>query len=275
MLRPSWRFSAGFMLAFALLAAALPARAEDSRLVRLSYYGYLGNIQVGQIDLTIEMAPGARPARDYTIAANLTLSGAYAKLLPFRWQGEARGGTGKEGVRPASYQSRMDLLGNHEAMALAYRPDGQVEVQSTPPTVESRIARERGLGRGTVDPLSAAVLVVDTVLRTGRCEATVPVFDGARRYDLSFASVGQDVIERTFFSTYEGPAMRCSATAHLLAGFQPNATSSGFYPSRTDLWLARAVSDAPPIPVRVVAESRMGLMRVELVQATTVAAATP
>jgi hypothetical protein len=263
------------MLALVLLAAALPARAEGSRLVRLGYYGYLGNIQVGQIDLMIEMARGRRPARDYNIAANLTLSGAYAQLLPFRWQGEARGGAGKQGVQPASYQSRMDLLGNHETMALAYRPDGGVEVQSNPPTVESRIARERGLGQGTVDPLSAAVAVVDTLLRTGRCEATVPVFDGARRYDLSFASVGQDVIERTFFSAYEGPATHCSATARLLAGFQPNAISSGFYPGRTDLWLARAVSDAPPIPVRVVAQSKMGLMRIELVQATTVAAATP
>lgn len=272
---PLWRSVAGFALALGVLAAGLPARAEESRLVRLSYYGYLGNIQVGQIDLTIEMAPDPRPARDYNIAANLTLSGAYARLVPFRWQAEARGGTGKRGVQPSSYRSQMDLLGNQEAMALAYSPDGQVEVQSTPPTVESRIAQERGLGHGTLDPLSAAVAIVDTVLRTGRCESTVPVFDGARRYDLSFSSVGQDVIERTFFSTYEGPAMRCSATARLLAGFQPNAISSGFYPSRTDLWLAQAVSGAPPIPVRVVAQSRMGLLRVELVQARTVAAATP
>jgi hypothetical protein len=266
------------LLVLATLAlgfAAPPAQAEDSRLVRLSYYGYLGTLQVGQIDLMIEMAPGPRPAKDYNISATVTLSGAYAKMVPFQWQGEARGGAGSTNGLPSSYQSQMDLLGNHESMTIAYHPDGQVDAVSTPPTVEARLAREQGLGLHTMDPLSAAVAIVDTVLRTGGCETSLPVFDGARRYNLNFSSVGPDVVERTLFSTYEGQALHCAATAELVAGFQANAISSSFYPTKTDLWLGRAVKDLPLLPVRVLAQSRMGLMRVELVQATAVASAAP
>jgi uncharacterized protein DUF3108 len=266
---------ASLALALATLGLTLPAQAEDSRLVRLSYYGYLGTLQVGQIDLLIEMAPGPRPAKDYNINASVTLSPVYAKMVAFQWQGEARGGANSRNVRPSSYQSQMELLGNRETLTLAYHPDGQVDIQSNPPTVEARAAREQGLGVNTMDPLSAAVAIVDTVLRTGGCEVSLPVFDGARRYNLNFTSVGPDVIERSLFSTYQGQAFHCAATAQLIAGFKPNAVSSSFYPSKTDLWLGQAVKNVPLLPVRVLAESKMGLMRIELVQATTVASAAP
>jgi hypothetical protein len=263
-------------LAFALAVSGMtPARAEESRMVRLSYYGYLGTLQVGQIDLLIEMAPGPRPAKDYNINANVTLSPVYAKMVSFQWQGEARGGANSKGVRPSSYQSQMDLMGNHESMALAYQPDGQVNIDSNPPTVEARTAREQGFGVNTMDPLSAAVAIVDTVIQTGGCNVSLPVFDGARRYNLNFSSVGPDVIERTLFSTYQGQALHCSATAQLIAGFQQNAVSSSFYPNKTDLWLGQAVKDLPLLPVRVLAESKVGLMRVELVEASSVASTTP
>ncbi|MGH6938186.1 DUF3108 domain-containing protein [Hypericibacter sp.] len=264
-------------LAFGLVLSGLvpPAQAEESRLVRLSYYGYLGTLQVGQIDLMIEMAPGPRPAKDYDITANITLSPVYAKMVAFQWQGQAHGGANSKSVRPSTYQSQMDLMGMHETMALAYHPNGEVDIHSEPPTVEARVAREQNLGFNTMDPLSAAVAIVDTVLRTGGCDMSLPIFDGARRYNLDFTSVGPDVIEKTLFSTYQGQALHCAATAKLIAGFQPNAISSSFYPNKTDLWLGQAVKDVPLLPVRVLAQSNMGLMRVELVQATTVASATP
>jgi hypothetical protein len=266
---------AGLAFTFAFSGLVLPAQAEESRLVRLSYYGYLGTLQVGQIELMIEMAPGPRPAKDYDITANITLSPVYAKMVSFQWQGQAHGGADSKSVRPSSYQSQMDLMGAHETMALAYHPNGEVDIHSEPPTVEARVAREQNLGLNTMDPLSAAVAIVDRVLRTGGCDMSLPIFDGARRYTLDFTSIGPDVIEKTLFSTYQGQALHCAATAKLIAGFQPNAVSSSFYPSRTDLWLGQAVKDVPLLPVRVLAQSQVGLMRVELVQATTVASATP
>ena len=81
----------------------------------------------------------------------------------------------------------------------------------------------------------------------------------------------QALLEETMRLTTDA---RCT-TAKLIAGFQSNAVSSSFYPKKTDLWLGQAVKDVPLLPVRVLAQSQMGLMRVELVQATTVASAVP
>ena len=265
-----------FAALLALLGfAAGAAAAADSKEVRLSYYGYLGDIQIGQLEVSFRLPPNGVLAMPYNVRADLTLAGTYGQLLPFHWQGEAAGGTGQYGVKPSRYQSFMNLLGSQEALTMTYRPNGAVEVVSEPPTLESSRAAALGLGKGTVDPLSAAVAIVDAMIRNGNCAAALPVFDGARRFDLRVSPAGRDVVERTYFSTYEGPAERCRVDVDLIAGFQADATSSGFYPDQTDLWLASVMDKAPPIPVRVLARSRAGLMRVELVEVRTLAAAAP
>lgn len=255
--------------------AAGSAAASDTKEVRLSYFGYLGDIQIGQLEVSFRLPPQGALAMPYDVRADLTLAGAYGQLLPFRWQGMAEGGTGQYGIKPSRYQSFMNLLGSQEALTMTYRPNGLVHVVSEPPTVESRQAADLGLGNDTVDPLSAAVAIVDAMLRNGNCAAALPVFDGARRFDLRISPAGHDVIERTYFSTYDGPAERCSVEVELIAGFRPDALSSGFYPDQTDVWLASVMDKAPPVPVRVLARSRAGLMRVELIEVRTLAAATP
>jgi len=264
-----------FLCAVALAAPPWIAGAAEAREVRLSYYGYLGDIQIGQLDVSFSLPPKGALAMPYDIHAELSLAGAYGQLLPFHWRGLAQGGTGQYGVKPSRYQSVMQLMGTNETLTMTYRSNGLVDVVSEPPTIEADRAAKLGLGKDTVDPLSAAVAIVDAMLRHGDCAAALPVFDGARRFDLRVSSLGQDVVERTYFSAYEGPAERCDVAVDLIAGFRPDAVSSGFYPDRTELWLARVMDQAPPLPVRVVAHSRAGLMRVDLVEVRSLAAAAP
>lgn len=251
------------------------AQADQAKEVRLSYYGYLGDVQVGNLDVSFLLPPDAAIAQPYNIRADLRLADAYAKLLPFRWQGEAQGGAGSDGIEPSRYRSAMDLLGKHEQLTITYRPNGVLEVVSDPPTVQSNRAAELGMGRDTIDPLSAAVAIVDALVRTGSCAADLPVFDGARRFDLRISPQGQDMVERTYFSTYEGPATRCSVDVDLIAGFREDAMSSGFYPEQTDVWLASVMEKTPPVPVRILARGPAGIMRIDLVEVRTFAAAVP
>lgn len=265
-----------FSVLLGLLAfAAGSAAASDAREVRLSYYGYLGDIQIGQLEVSFRLPPEGVLAMPYNVRADLTLAGAYGQLLPFRWQGEAQGGTGQYGVKPSRYQSVMSLLGTAEALTMTYRPNGVVEVVSEPQTVESNRAAALGLGNDTVDPLSAAVAIVDAMIRNGNCTAALPVFDGARRFDLRVFPAGHDVVERTYFSAYEGPAERCRVEVDLIAGFRTDAMNSGFYPDQTDVWLAAVMDKAPPVPVRVLARSKAGLMRIDLIEVRTLATAAP
>lgn len=261
------------LLPFGLSAA--PAAAAESKEVRLSYYGYLGDIQIGQLEVVFRLPPKDVLAMPYNIRAELSLAGAYGQLLPFHWQGTAEGGTGQYGVQPRRYQSFMNLLGSNETLTMTYRPSGAVDVVSDPPTIEADRAARLGLGKDTVDPLSAAVAIVDAMIRNGSCASDLPVFDGARRFDLRVLPLGEDMVERTYFSSYEGPAERCQVEFEPIAGFQADAMQSAFYPDTTEVWLAGVMSQAPPLPVRVLARSRAGNMRVELVEVRALAAAGP
>ncbi|MGD9743944.1 MAG: DUF3108 domain-containing protein [Dongiaceae bacterium] len=266
--------AAGVAAGFLSLAPA-STQAGEPRQFHLTYYGYLGDVQVGNLDVSFLLPNGAGIAQPYNIRADLRLADAYAKLLPFRWQGEAQGGAGSDGVEPSRYRSAMDLLGKHEQVTVAYRPNGTVDVVSEPPTIQSNYAAEAGLGRNTIDPLSATVAIVDSLVRTGSCAANLPVFDGARRFDLRLSPEGQDMVQRTYFSTYEGPATRCSVDVKLIAGFRDDAMRSGFYPEQTDVWLAPVMENAPPVPVRILARSPAGIMRIDLIEVRALAAATP
>lgn len=256
--------------AAALVAAGMAAGgapAAETSLVRLGYAGFLGDVQVIEASVGLELPPGTRKNGSYRMALDVAMSGAMAKVVPFSMTAESLGRTGNAGVLPSRFHSLTRIYQNSQATSLTYGDGGAVEIVSDPPTVQAREAREQGLARGTLDPLSAVVALVDEVVRTGACRGRVPVFDGARRYDLEATPAGTAQVARIGFSLYEGPATECAVTPILLSGFRQRDVDAGFYPDGARLWIAPVVAGEPPVPVRVVARSGLGTMRLDLVEA--------
>ena len=256
------------MLVIAAAAvAAAPAAAADSTLVRLGYAGFLGPAQVIDASIGLEMPPGTLKSGGYRMALDVTMSGALASAVPFAMTAESIGQAGDTGVKPSRFHSLIRIYEKTQATSLVYGGDGAVEISADPPTVEAREARERGLAAGTLDPLSAVVALVDQVVRTGECRGRVPVFDGARRYDLEASPAGTARVEKIGFSIYEGPATECAVTPILIDGFRQRDVDAGFYPKSASVWIAPVIAGEPPVPVRVLARSALGTMRLDLVQA--------
>ncbi|MEX2009916.1 MAG: DUF3108 domain-containing protein [Dongiaceae bacterium] len=260
------------VLAVVGLSSAL---AERPGVLELGYLAYLGEFEVARVDVVLDLAPLAVRPGPYRMAADVALVGAMGRLFPFRIEAQAEGTADAAGVRPARYRSTIDLWETHQAVALTYRPGGAVEVASDPPTVEAREARENGFVDHTMDPLSAAVAVIDGVVKSGACRGTMKVFDGARRYDLLFSPVGRGQIAPSDAAYYAGPATECAASARLLGGFGDVDLASGLYPATTRLWLAPVVAGAPAVPVRILAENVLGSMRLDLVEVRRNYAAAP
>lgn len=271
------RLPLGLAAALAILAAVgpSPALAERPGALELGYLAYLGEIEVARVDVVLELAPLAARPGPYRMAADVALVGAMGRLFPFRIKAQAEGTADAAGVRPARYRSTISLWETHQAVALTYRPGGAVEVASDPPTVEAREARENGFVDHTMDPLSAAVAVIHGVVKSGACRGTMPVFDGARRYDLLFSPVGGAEIVPSDTAYYAGPATECAVGARLLGGFGEFGQGTGLYPATTRLWLAAVVPGAPAVPVRILAENVLGSLRLDLVEVRRNYAAAP
>jgi hypothetical protein len=132
--------------------------------------------------------------------------------------------------------------------------------QFTPPDdAEEPAAPE--LLEGSLDPATALLAAVRSVAETASCAGPLPVFDGKRRYDVSFANLPRQVLQKTGSSGFSGEASVCRLKVKPLHGFKPGKRNAL---DGTMIWFGMAVAQAPPVPVRIETEISLGAVSIEL-----------
>ncbi|MGJ0621064.1 MAG: DUF3108 domain-containing protein [Methylocystis sp.] len=270
----TWRHLPVLAAFLALAAAPAAGQAEEQDYLRLGYAGFLGPVQVVAASVGLDLAPGMAAQGPYSMALDVTMTGPLEKLVPFHMTANSRGRTVGGGVLPAAYDSMTRIYDDGRAVRLTYADDGAVAIDADPPTVEARQAREKGLGQGTLDPLSAVVALVNQVIRNGACAGRVAVFDGTRRFDLEASPAGTSEVTKIGASLYQGPATECAIEPVFIGGFRQADVDAGIYPRQATMWIAPVVAGAPPVPVRVTGASALGNLRLDLVEAWAMEGAT-
>lgn len=276
-------FAASAALAFAASAvsassagrivAAPPAPAKT---LGLTYEVYAGGLHVFTFDLDLVLEPTG-----YRIAAEGGTRGMTSVL--YKWdvklaaEGEAEALAGKpaiaERLRPERYVTINTGREQPKTMQLAFDPSGSFSVVRDPPDgadeTGDREELPSSLPADIVDPLSAALVAAQNLAKTGRCEQTIPVFDGKRRYNLRIHDSGVGTVPRSRSSVYQGPATLCSLTMERISGFSKKKRR---YASQWDeekdepptLWVAQLREGMPPVPVRFTGAVSLGSIIVHL-----------
>jgi hypothetical protein len=140
--------------------------------------------------------------------------------------------------------------------------------QDPPPEPDPDIegALPATLPDGIVDPLSFALSASRSLAQSGRCDQTVPVFDGQRRSNAIVKQLGPTVLPPNQYSMYQGPAMRCSLGIERISGFRKSLRTNQESEPPV-LFMASVLRDLPPVPVRYESEIKLGKMIVHLVKA--------
>ena len=145
------------------------------------------------------------------------------------------------------------MLDWDEEGGLAARVEPAAEEEGREPVPPALLA-------GALDPLSAVVGELARPGAAGACTGSVPVYDGRRRYDLTFRQAGRRMLGDSGYSAYAGEAVVCEVGVELLAGRSREDRNDGRArprpPSR--VMLAPVVEGLPPLPVRIEAEGRLG-----------------
>lgn len=247
------------------LAGAGPAAAANQ--AQLRYVGYLAGAPVLALTADITVPEGAKPGDGaYAIAADIATTGNLAALYPFTQTVQASGALKGGKARPGRYQSTMRIWSRQESITLTYAPDGTVGIQAVPMTRQAQMAQQQGYANGTIDPASLVVAVASVFANAGVCDGQYQLFDGARRYDLTLQQGGYADLDGSPQSYYVGSATECTATPQLVAGFQQSALNANLYPQSAKLWMAPAVAGFPSVPVRILAQSAIGAITLELVE---------
>jgi hypothetical protein len=249
-------------------AAALAAETMSPRVVDLTYDVYLGGLHIFTFDVDMTLQPDR-----YRVAAEGATQGMIGWL--YEWQTKlAAEGLDRNGrIEPQRYDVESNWQGNPRTVHLGFAEGGRYDLERTPPPepdLDIEGALPDSLPEGIVDPLSLAVAASRALQQNGRCDQTLPVFDGQRRYDLTLKHIDAATVPPSEYSAYHGPAVRCSFSMKRISGFRKSWNSKRQVAAAAappTIWLAPIREDLPPLPVRYDGAIALGNIVIHLTKA--------
>lgn len=243
------RVALGLALALLLVPLA-PAGAETE--VHASYRTYAVGLHVANVKAGFGLGPWSyqmQLAYHTTGLVGLFYQGHQINTVRGSWQED----------QPAPFEFFGDGFwrGQHRTTLIDYEHGRPLVRDLEPPNEGERQPVPSDLQSNTIDTLSAMAELIRHVAATGRCETTVRTFDGRSVTEVTARTVGTETLTPTDLSLFSGQALRCDFEGRMLAGFrlgESNALQRA--PLHGSAWLASVIPGAPPVPARMVFQTR-------------------
>ena len=258
-------------LAVAAFAGGVAAGAAEAASVRVAYGLWLGGVPLGSADLAATVDGAA-----YTLNLQARLTGIASLLTSGKGAASASGQASGAQPVPSAFSVLSQTSSERRTVRVGFAGGAAGAVELVPPLEErpDRVPVLAAHKRGVVDPLSGLLLPV-----AGRgeptdpenCNRTVPVFDGAARFDITLSYAETRQVEKP---GYSGPVLVCAVRYRPVSGHRPDRPAVQFMEENRDMsvWLAPVEGTRVLIPLRISVATTMG---VSLVEATRWAAEKP
>ncbi|MBO0739158.1 MAG: DUF3108 domain-containing protein, partial [Alphaproteobacteria bacterium] len=125
----------------------------------------------------------------YSLVVNAETRGLADFFAGMRSRLEARGRISGDTLYPEEMRTETHQVGTDFYARTHYWPDGMVSAEASPPPGSSVTPVTPAQMRGTIDQLSAYLALARHLAIRGSCALVLAVFDGRRRYDLSFTDL--------------------------------------------------------------------------------------
>jgi hypothetical protein len=206
------------VIALLLLMTPVPGRAAEAQAIVAAYRATWAGLPAGEIRLSLRQSDG-----DYRDEIEIASTGLPHWLTKFRADAVAEGRLPTEGpALPSQYDARYDLRQRRDSrINLRYfeHDDALIAERGAADTSHKPLLAE-GFRRNALDPLSA-LAVIRRELQIDRAadrQFIVPVFDGARRFDVAVKIVASGSKDRL---------IRLRLTLHPIAGFHGESSEDG------------------------------------------------
>lgn len=233
-------------------------KTDGAQQLQITYDVFIGGLHLATAELVATVDHGKYLAASAVSTKGLAEAFASSQISAIS-TGEVRGNL----VVPHTYNSDTQAPDKRQLVGLLYDGGTPVDINSSPAYDLSRFPVPDDQKHGTVDPLSAALYIMlgSSASDGHKCGAVVPVFDGKRRYNLTFdykkdatASLG-----RNYNSGRPVPAYLCTTNYVRVAGFKPakKGHDSSAVPS-LDVWMAPYPGTDFVVPVRMQTSTDFG-----------------
>jgi len=224
---------------------------------------YAGGITLGKMDMDATVRGG-----EYHVVSNLQTSGVVNAFWQAEIQATSSGKLGAKNFQPALYDSfDINHTGKRQEVSLTYESGLPPRLYADPVYSTTGYEVKPEDARGTVDPLSAVMLITSGVMADAAnpCGVVAPVFDGRRRYNIEMTKV-KDVDIKMDNGLYAGHALLCQIRYRQLAGFKPHVIKENESFPVINAWVATYPSATKGsdyvVPLRIWADTPYGMVSV-------------
>jgi hypothetical protein len=241
---------------------AFGGQSAIAKSIDLKYRIFVGGLETGEVKLFINHGKDT-----YHVKSEIRSLGLVDVLIKFRSNSFSRGRITNNIVSPLRHEAHNMWRGDPRSVVMSYNEKGPDMVEVAPsPKDDDRLPVKDEMKLATVDALSAALVTsLSALSEENRCNKSVPIFDGRRRYNIHIKGETEQVVEGPVFS---GDAYRCKLVIERIAGH----SNSPWMPQSDDesgnVWFARLAPAWTPIPVRFEADIGMGSVVIHLVHAS-------
>lgn len=255
------RFATALPLAAAAIVALATAGASAASL-NAEYALSLGGWPIGTADLSANL-DGER----YKIDIQARLTGIAGAITGGSGGATAAGTVSGGRPLPTTYGVTSRTSRDQRTVRLGMTGGNVVAVEIAPPVEEreDRVPVRAPHKRGVLDPVSALMMPAfgrGDPLDPAICNRTLPVFDGAARFDVVLSYAETRTVEKP---GYSGPVIACNARYVPVAGHRPDRPGTKFMEENRDLsvWLAPVEGTRVLMPVRISVRTVMGTSVIE------------
>ena len=276
---PSFPVRLRGLLASLLVMAALPGvEAAAAESLKVHYGVSLIGLSIGSALVSGTVEPST-----YHIEASAKLSGLASLLSSSKGAATATGALVGAHVAPAAYATTSANAQMSRTVRMAMTSGTVNGVEITPPFDPhiQRVPVSEADKRNIIDPLSAFVMTVPAgseVVGAAACDRTLPIFDGATRFDITLSFVGTRHVKA---KGYDGDVSVCSARYKPISGHRSDGKAAQYMADNKsmEVWLAPVAGTRVVFPFRMSLMTMLGTTVIEAdefsVDPTTHAANTP
>ncbi|GBQ69024.1 hypothetical protein AA103196_2109 [Ameyamaea chiangmaiensis NBRC 103196] len=207
----------GVLFTVAGMASPVRAATYPDGAVTLRYAVYLHGFHVVDVHTGYTVNAAA-----YDVRTTLQTDGIWAVFLKMNITSTGTGRFAGDAVAPTLFQSDGFSRGHDRHLTIRYA-DGTPSVAVLDPPETDRVPVEADQRAGSIDTLSAMMLMLGTLDRTGQCDGSAKVFDGLRLITMSSHSAGKQALPPDRRLSFTGDAVRCDFVGQQVAGFVRNS----------------------------------------------------
>lgn len=240
--------------------------------VAVDYSVNLAGIPIGNARLA-----GTFEGQRYRMDVSAVLTGLVGAVTGGQGSARSSGTIGAAPV-PGAFAIATRTSNSGIAVRMALSGGNVTQSEVTPPLLDTgdRVPVTAAERRGVIDPASALMMPArarGAPTDPENCNRTLPVFDGATRFNVVLSYGETRAVEKP---GYSGPVLVCNARYVAIAGHRPDRPGVKFMEENRDMsvWLAPVEGTRVLVPMRISVRTTIGTNIIEATRWTRTGAPT-